>query len=200
MFTGIVEAMGRVHSVADQHGLRRIRIESAELAPHLEVGASISVDGVCLTVEGQTSGLFDASIVTSTMARTLAGQYRAGSRVNLERAARLGDRLDGHLVQGHVDGMGRLLRITEDGGTRLLDFSIPEDVARGTVLHGSVTLNGVSLTVNELGESNCQVAIIPHTWQHTNLGVLEPGDAVNVEGDLIGKYVGRIVAPHLKGR
>jgi len=199
VFTGIVEAVGRVESVEDEDGLRRIRIASPELAPHLNSGASISVDGACLTVEDGHGGSFGASIVTTTMVRTLAGRYVVGSPVNLERAARLGDRLDGHIVQGHVDGIGQVLQITKQGGTRLLDVTLPEEVARGTILHGSLTLNGVSLTVNDLRNSTCQVAIIPHTWQHTNLSALEPGDLVNVEGDLIGKYVGRIVAPHLKG-
>jgi len=115
-----------------------------------------------------------------------------GSRVNLERAMRMGARLDGHLVQGHVDGVGQLESVVVEGDFHRLRFRIPSEVHRGTLLHGSITLNGVSLTVNALEpEHRIEVGIIPHTWTHTNLSHLAPGDPVNVEGDLIGKYVGR---------
>lgn len=199
MFTGIIEEVGTVEAVEERDGLRRIRIATEGLSENLAAGASVAVDGACLTAEHGDHRSFTAALVTSTLSRTVAAGYVVGSRVNLERAARVGDRLDGHIVQGHVDGLGTLSRLHHDGETRLLDFAIPEAVAARTVLHGSITINGVSLTVNALNGSECQVAIIPHTWTHTNLALLELGHSVNVEGDLIGKYVGRIVAPHLKG-
>ncbi|NIT85378.1 MAG: riboflavin synthase, partial [Gemmatimonadetes bacterium] len=126
--------------------------------------------------------------------RTIAGGYGVGSRVNLERAARLADRLDGHLVQGHVDGLGRLERNVKSGEYWLLDFGIPPEIHAQTVEHGSITLNGVSLTVSELlPESGVRIGVIPFTHGHTNLGDLRKGDPVNVEGDLVGKYVARIL-------
>jgi riboflavin synthase len=132
--------------------------------------------------------------IATTLSRTIAGGYRAGSRVNLERGLRLSDRLDGHFVQGHVDGVGELAAVRREGQHRLLDFRIPPEIAAVTILHGSIALNGVSLTVNALDRGECQVAIIPHTWERTNLRDLTAGDSVNVEGDLIGKYVGRMAA------
>lgn len=200
MFTGIVEAVGVVEETEARDTTRRVRIRVPGLAAELEPGASVSVDGACLTaVEVDAEG-FSVDAVGTTLSRTVAGDYEPGSRVNLERAMTLGGRLEGHLVQGHVDGVGRLLEIRKDGEYWLMDFEIPEDVAARTILHGSIALNGVSLTVNALpAENRCQVAIIPFTWEHTNLGGLEPGDRVNVEGDLIGKYVGRMLRDAASG-
>ena len=118
-----------------------------------------------------------------------------GSKVNLERSMVLGGRLDGHLVQGHVDGVGRVLSVRQEGDYWLMDFQVPELVSHLTILHGSITVNGVSLTVNALpAEGQCQVGIIPFTWDHTNLGSLKPGDQVNLEGDLVGKYVAKLLS------
>ena len=151
-----------------------------------------------LAVTDHDDRTFAVDVIGTTLERTIAGTYATGTRVNLERALRAGDRLDGHIVQGHVDGVGHLERILEDGEFWRLDVRLPGDVLRGTVLHGSITLNGVSLTVSDfVGEDAIQIGIIPFTWEHTNLGDLEPGDPLNVEGDLIGKYVGRLMAPHL---
>ena len=194
MFTGIVEAVGVVETVEPRDTTRRIRIRVPEWAGELEAGASVSVDGACLTAVEVDEDGFWLDAVGTTLSRTVAGDYGPGSRVNLERAMALGERLEGHLVQGHVDGVGRLLETRRDGEYWLMDFEIPEEVAATTLLHGSIALNGVSLTVNALpGGNRCQVAIIPFTWEHTNLGDLEPGDRVNVEGDLIGKYVGKML-------
>lgn len=194
MFTGIVEAVGRVRAVEERDRGRRLTIEAPELAPELEPGASISVDGACLTVVEPGPETFAADVIGTTLSRTVAGTYREGSPVNLERALALGDRLEGHLVQGHVDGVGRVLETREEGTHLLLDVELPPDVWDATVLHGSITLNGVSLTVNALEPPDrCQVALIPHTRENTNLSALEAADLVNVEGDLIGKYVGKIV-------
>lgn len=201
MFTGIVTAQGTVESVRAAAGAHRIRIATpAGFLEGVAIGDSIAVDGACLTPVEIDGAAFEVDAVLSTLDRTLAGHYGAGSRVNLEKAMALGDRLDGHLVQGHVDGRGRLERVDERGETRFLTFAVPDDVWTATIVHGSITLNGVSLTVNELSAPDrVGVAIIPHTWSHTNLGLLSVGDAVNVEGDLLGKYVGRILATRQGG-
>jgi len=196
MFTGIIEEVGRVVAVEEREGLRRLAVEvDASFLDGVEPGDSIAVDGACLTPVSVGEGSFTVEVVASTRGRTLAGSYAAGARVNLERAMQLGARLDGHLVQGHVDGMGELTSVRREGDTVFLEFRIPIEVHRATIPYGSVALNGISLTVNALREPDLlEVAIIPHTWAHTNLAQLAPGGRVNVEGDLIGKYVGRLLA------
>jgi riboflavin synthase len=198
MFTGIVEVVGEVTGVRDRDRVKEIRIAvDPGFLEGVVPGASISVDGACLTPVRVEPEEFTIEAVGTTLSRTRAGRYRKGSRVNLERALALGDRLDGHLVQGHVDGVGELIQILDEGDFRLLDARIPEEVHRMTLLHGSIALNGVSLTVNALeGRDRVQVAIIPHTWSHTNFRHLSPGDFLNVEGDLIGKYVGKLLGGH----
>lgn len=197
MFTGIVEATGRVRQVMDRETTRRFALEAPGLVPDLAPGDSVAVDGACLTVTDLTGTTFSVDVIGTTLERTIAGTYAPGTRVNLERATKVGDRFDGHIVQGHVDGVGHLEQVVKDGEFWRMDFSLPAEVLVTTVLHGSITLNGVSLTVSDfVGEDGVQIGIIPHTWEHTNLGELEPGDPVNVEADLIGKYVGRLLAPH----
>ena len=195
MFSGIIEATGMVAGVTPTENGRRIRFRAPEVTEGLVPGASVAVDGACLTaVEVRAEG-FSVDVIGTTLARTLIATYRLGTRVNLERALRLGDRLDGHLVQGHVDGVGEVLAVTDQGETRLLDLSLPDEVDAVTLLHGSITVNGVSLTVSALpAPRRCQVALIPHTRSVTTLGELRVGDPVNLEGDLIGKYVGRMLA------
>lgn len=191
MFTGIIEAVGEVVET----GLRpngRALVIAAPFADLLAVGQSVAVDGACLTVCARRDGTFEVDVGASTLERTVAGEYGTGSRVNLERAVKVGDRLDGHLVQGHVDGRAALLHSRRVGDTRFLDFSLPEDVFATTIPHGSIALNGVSLTVNGLREGSvCEVAVIPYSWSHTNFSSLRPGDEVNVEADLVGRYVRR---------
>lgn len=201
MFTGIITAMGTVASVRDVEGARRIRIDTPEgFLDDVSVGDSIAVDGACLTPVALDGAAFEVDAVLSTLDRTVAGVYAVGARVNLEKAMVLGARLDGHMVQGHVDGPGRLVGIEARGDTRFLTFSVPPEVWDGTILHGSIALNGISLTVNALeAPDRVEVAIIPHTWSQTNLAALEPGDRINVEGDLLGKYVGRILASRFGG-
>jgi len=195
MFTGIIEATGRIAEALDLDTTRRFRIEALALSGALEPGDSVAVDGACLTAVAVDRAVFDVDVIGTTLERTIAGRYRAGARVNLERAMCLGARLDGHLVQGHVDGVGRLEATRADGESWLMDFRIPAEVAQTTILHGSIALNGVSLTVSGMpGPDLVRIGIIPFTWEHTNFGTLAPGDGVNVEGDLIGKYVGRILA------
>lgn len=195
MFTGIIESTGRIVEALDLDSTRRFVVEAESFARELKPGESIAVDGACLTAVAFGGNTFSVDVIGTTLERTIAGGYRAGTRVNLERAMKMDARLDGHMVQGHVDGVGHLIRIMEEGEFWRLDFSIPRDVADHTILHGSISLNGVSLTVSDfVGEEKIQIGIIPYTWEHTNLGGLTPGDPVNVEGDLIGKYVGRILA------
>jgi riboflavin synthase len=195
VFTGIVEATGVVSLVNTSAAGRRIRFRAPDVIEGLTVGRSVAVDGACLTaVELHPDG-FSVDVIGTTLERTVAGGYREGVQVNLERGLRLGDPLDGHMVQGHVDGIGEVLAVCSDGDRCLVDVRFPPEVEAVTILYGSITLNGVSLTVNALpGPGSCQVALIPHTRVVTTLGSLRTGDAVNLEVDLIGKYVGRILA------
>jgi riboflavin synthase len=200
MFTGIIETVGTISSVRERHGTREFVIQAPTIASEVKPGDSITVDGACQTAVRNDAETFAIETIGTTLSRTVAGEYRVGSRVNLERSMILGGRLDGHLVQGHVDGVGRLLSVRQEGDYWLLDFQIPELVAAVTILHGSITINGVSLTVNEIpSEGQCQVGIIPFTWEHTNLGSLKPGDPVNLEGDLVGKYVAKLLSAWKSG-
>ena len=193
LFTGIIESVGRVAAVAEEDNGRALAI-AAPFAGELVPGQSVAVDGACLTVCSLTGGTFNVQIGVSTLERTVAARYDAGAAVNLERAVKVGDRLDGHLVQGHVDGLAIFLGARTRGETRFLEFALPEEILATTIPQGSIALNGVSLTVNGLhGGERCEVAIIPYTWDHTNFHALAPGDPVNVEGDLIGRYVRRVV-------
>lgn len=199
MFTGIVEAVGTVVGTEDVEGLRRLEVEvAAGFLDDVTPGASIAVDGACLTPVDVTRDRFTVELVLSTLDRTVARGYDRGALVNLERAMRTDGRLDGHIVQGHVDGVAELLAVRTEGDTRFVDVRLPREVWDLTILHGSIALNGISLTVNALeAPDRCQVAIIPHTWSHTNLHALDRGDPLNVEGDLMGKYVKKILSPHL---
>lgn len=195
MFTGIIETTGLVAEARDLDTTRRFVVRAEAFEGALKPGDSIAVDGACLTAVAVDGATFAVDVIGTTLERTIAGGYGEGTRVNLERAMAMGARLDGHLVQGHVDGVGNLEQVREDGEYWLMDFRIPRDVAETTILHGSIALNGVSLTVSDMPAPDVvRIGIIPFTWEHTNLGALAPGGRVNVEGDLIGKYVGRILA------
>jgi riboflavin synthase len=202
MFTGIVRAVGEVVRIEEADGIRAfdVRVVGSFL-DGVEVGASIALDGACLTpilIEGDT---FRVEAVRPTLEKTIAGRYRVGNRINLEHALTLNGRLDGHFVQGHVDGLGYIRDIRRDGGAHHLEVELPNEVSRYTLQQGSITLNGVSLTVSRLLPSgNVQVTIIPHTWEETNLRDLSAGDPVNVEGDLIGKYVGKLLDAGMHAR
>jgi len=188
MFTGIVTAIGRVVQAQPDRGGLELVIE----APYddLVSGESVAVDGACLTVTDRSSGRFGVHVVATSLDRTGFRRYPVGRRVNLERALRVGDRLGGHLVQGHVDGIGRVERVAERDDARLLDIRVPVEVAAVSVPVGSITVDGVSLTVNAIpAASVIQVSLIPFTLQHTTLGERVPGDEVHLEGDTIGKYV-----------
>lgn len=190
MFTGIVEEIGTLQGVREEGNGAVFTIAAETVLDGMGLGDSVAVDGACLTVTSLPDGAFTVQAVGTTLGRTTFGGFREGRRVNLERAVALGQRLGGHVVQGHVDGLGTVESIRREEELVLIEFTMPEDVAAVTVLHGSITVNGVSLTVNEIPRPGvCQVSIIPFTWEHTNLADLAVGDAVNLEGDTIGKYV-----------
>ena len=190
MCTGIVEEVGIIRDVREEGNGVVFTIAAESVLEGMGLGDSIAIDGACLTVTSLLDDAFTVQAVGTTLGRTTFGGFRAGRRVNLERAVAMGQRLGGHLVQGHVDGLGTVTRIAPENELVRIDFQMPTDVASVTVLHGSITLNGISLTVNELPAPGvCQVSIIPFPWEHTNLADLAEGDAVNLEGDTIGKYV-----------
>ncbi|HTY06546.1 MAG TPA: riboflavin synthase [Gemmatimonadales bacterium] len=194
MFTGIVTAVGRVKAGKREagNGKRDPGLTLTILAPYrgLKRGESIAVNGACLTVEQVIRGGFTVHVIATTLDRTLVGEYAPGRRVNLERAMRAGDRLGGHIVQGHVDGVARVTVVTDRDDARLVDLEVPAEVREITVPHGSITVDGVSLTVNALPASGAvQVSLIPFTRAHTTLGAVGVGDRVHVEGDVLGKYV-----------
>ena len=192
MFTGIVTARGRVAQVSRANGRLKLAIEAPY--PDLAPGESVAVNGACLTVAERQPGRFTVDVIVTTRGRTRLADLREGDAVNLERALALGDRLGGHLVQGHVDGVGEVVVVREDADALILDLRIPEDVAEVTVLHGSITVDGVSLTVSALpGPSQVEVALVPYTREHTTLGTLAAGDRVHVEGDMIGKFVRQLM-------
>jgi riboflavin synthase alpha subunit len=198
MFTGIVVAVGEVRSVEPMAQARRIDIETPDgFLDDVRAGDSIAVDGVCQTVTACTGTAFSVDAIGTTLSRTTLGDMEPGRRVNLELALAFGERLGGHLVQGHVDGTGRVVAIEQHDEYVLLDVTLPPAVEEVTVLHGSITVDGVSLTVNALpAPGRAQVALIPYTWEHTNLARLSEGAAVNLEGDMLGRFV----VHHLKAR
>jgi riboflavin synthase len=188
MFTGIVTAVGSVTAVRRAEDGLELTIS----CPYegLVVGESIAVNGACLTVQAVVTGGFTSHVIQTSLERTRLGEYREGTRVNLERALRAGDRLGGHLVQGHVDGVGQIERVEQRGDARLLDIRVPPEVERVSVPLGSVTVDGVSLTINGLPSPGLiQISLIPFTLQHTTLGDRRAGDRVHLEADTIGKYV-----------
>lgn len=194
VFTGIIEEVGEIAAAEPLGNGAALRIAASGVLQQLAVGDSVAVDGVCLTATSVAPDSFAVEAVATTLERTALGTYVPGRRVNLERALALGARLGGHLVQGHVDGVGRIQSVDQHHELVLIDFTLPEEVADVTVLHGSIALNGISLTVNALPDNSvCQVSIIPHTWSVTALRELAHGDPVNVEGDMIGKYVRRLL-------
>ncbi|MDB4952032.1 MAG: Lumazine-binding domain protein [Gemmatimonadetes bacterium] len=190
MFTGIVEEVGSVVSVQPAgHGVE-LRIAARAVLEGMALGDSVAHDGVCLTATSIADESYTVQAVATTLERTTLGELQPGRRVNLERAMALGARLGGHMVAGHVDAVGRVVSIRPREELTLIDFTVPAEIAAVTVQHGSITLNGISLTVNDLPAPGVvQVSIIPYTRQHTNLLDLRVGDGVNLEGDMIGKFV-----------
>lgn len=193
MFTGIVERMGTVAEATDGGGKRRFTIEAGDLAAGLAVGDSVAVNGVCLTAVEVAGARFVVEAVEETLARSNLGALEPGSAVNLERPMRADGRFDGHLVQGHVDGVGRVRSLTSEGASIRVWIDVPPALHRYLAEKGSVAVDGVSLTVSGVDAGGCEVVLIPHTLEVTLFGVRRAGDAVNLEVDVIAKYVERLL-------
>ncbi len=203
MFTGLVDDVGIIEQVANTAAGRELRVRCRY--HDLVDGESIAINGACLTVrergvDDRGRGWFTVAAVVTTLERTNIGEWRANNRINLERAMRLGDRLGGHLVLGHVDDIGTVMGVVQHGDALLIDVALPVPLQSLTVAQGSITVNGVSLTVNALIENGVQLSIIDYTQRHTTLGELAVGDAVHIEADVLAKHVERLLAPQLAQR
>jgi riboflavin synthase len=200
MFTGIVEELGTIRSVTPNATGCRLEVAASVVLEDAHIGDSISLNGCCLTVVALQTDAYVVDAVEETLRMTTLGSLQPGERVNLERSVRLADRLGGHLVQGHVDGLGTLLRQEPQAdGSLMLTFGSPSDVLRYVVYKGSIAVDGVSLTVAGLDATSFSVAIIPHTQAVTTLGFRRPGDRVNIETDVIARYVERLLTATNKG-
>lgn len=196
MFTGLVDDVGCITEVRDTDAGREFTV--ACRYDDLAAGESIACQGACLTVREFGAGWFTVAAVVTTLDRTTLGTWEAGRRINLERSMRIGDRLGGHIVQGHVDGVGTVLTTEQRDDAWLIDLAVPPDIAVLLVPHGSICVDGVSLTVNAIPRAGVvQVSIIEYTRRHTTLGNLHPGAPVHLEGDVVGKYVRSLAAPYL---
>lgn len=192
MFTGIVSELGEVEAVESSEDGARVRVRAA-LAAELSPGDSVSVNGACLTATAGDAAGFDADVMHQTLELTTLGELGPGDRVNLELALRAADRLGGHIVQGHVDGAGTVASLEADGFARRLRIELSDDLLAYVVERGSIAIEGVSLTVSALGKGWAEVSLIPETLERTTLGTREPGDRVNVECDVIARYVRRML-------
>jgi len=199
MFTGLVDDVGVVERVERTEAGRELRVSSRYRG--LGSGESVAVNGACLTVREHGDGWFTVAAIVTTLERTTIASWEVGRRVNLERAMKLGDRLGGHIVQGHVDAVGVVEVVRRREDALLVDVRIPDELEPLMVPHGSVAVDGVSLTVNALPAPGIlQLSLIEYTWTHTTLGALRAGDGVHVEADMIGKYVRQLVAPYAAAR
>jgi len=191
MFTGIVTDVGRVRRIQATARDHRYEIETAFDTATIDLGASISHAGCCLTVTETGPGWFAVEVSGETLSKTTLGNWAEGTRVNLERAAKLGDELGGHIVSGHVDGLGTVVSITPEGGSHRMEIEAPAPLHRYIAAKGSITVDGVSLTVNAVEGRTFGLNIIPHTWEHTTLGGLQVGNSVNLEIDMLARYLAR---------
>lgn len=199
MFTGLIDDVGTIERITEAQAGREVTIRTGYAA--VEDGESIAVNGACLTVREHGPGWFTVAAVVTTLGRTCIGEWMAGQRVNLERALRMGDRLGGHMVQGHVDEVGIVEDVWTQDDAVIANIGVSPDLFSLLVPHGSVTVDGVSLTVNALPAENVlQISLIEYTLRHTALSSLAPGARVHLEGDVIGKYVRRLVAPYAEAR
>jgi riboflavin synthase len=194
MFTGLIQDVGEVKGMALSGEGARISIATA-LGSEIAVGDSVAVNGVCLTATSVQLGSFDVDAMNQTLTVTALGEGLQAGRVNLELAMQASDRLGGHIVQGHVDGVGEVVAVSDDGFARRVRAALGPELLRYAVDKGSITLNGVSLTIAELGGEWVEVSLIPETLERTNLGELAPGSKLNVECDIVAKYVERLLAP-----
>jgi riboflavin synthase len=195
MFTGLVEEVGRVTGVEVREGSARLSVTCHDVLDDLALGASIALDGCCVTVAERDDDGFHVDLMAPTLAATALGRLRTGDRVNLERAMRADARFGGHLVQGHVDAVGEVVTVSDDPGTRWLTVRVPVALLRYVVAKGSLCVSGVSLTVAGLDDDRATMGLIPHTLGATTLGGLAVGDAVNLEVDVVAKYVERMLPP-----
>lgn len=193
IFTGLIIEVGRVRQIRRRPDGAFIVIEAKKVLAGTRIGDSISIDGVDLTVIDMSADSFSADASLETLGRSTLGELRSGSRVNLERALAVGERLGGHMVQGHVDGTGELLSTTPEGNAYRMRFGFPAGLGHYIAMKGSITVDGISLTVAALGDDWFEVAIIPHTWRETSLSDLKFGDRVNLEVDVLAKYVERLL-------
>jgi len=189
VFTGIIEELGEVVALESRGDSAVLAVRASAVAPH---GASVAVNGVCLTVVGADSGTLSFDVMAETLKRSVVGALRAGERVNLERAVRADGRLDGHIVQGHVDGTGVVVSRTPGDAWDAVRFSMPPELSRYVAEKGSIAVDGVSLTVTAVGDDWFEVGLIPETLRATTLGAKQPGDPVNLEVDVLAKYVARL--------
>jgi riboflavin synthase len=193
MFTGIIETLGTIEEIKTEGTNKHFRISSS-IAPGLKIDQSISHNGVCLTVTQQANDAYWVTAIDETLSRSNLGNLKKGDKVNLERCMLANGRFDGHIVQGHVDQTGTVVSVTDIKGSWLVEFSYDPLPGNLTVEKGSITVNGVSLTCFKSMQDSFTVAIIPYTFGHTNIGLLSPGDTVNLEFDIIGKYVKKLLA------
>jgi riboflavin synthase len=191
MFTGIIENQGTIEAVSEHGSGKTFRISSS-LTPELKIDQSISHNGACLTVEKLEGALYQVTAIHETLAKTNLGDWKQGDRVNLERCLQMNGRLDGHIVQGHVDTTATCISTKDLDGSWEFRFEFPKEFASLVIEKGSVSLNGISLTIYDVKENSFSVAIIPYTFENTNMHSIKKGDKVNIEFDVIGKYVQRI--------
>ena len=193
MFTGIITDVGRVLKIADRGG-RRMTIETRLPLPDIPLGSSIATSGICFSAIDKGDDWFTVEASGATLEVTTAGAWTVGDTVNLERSLRIGDELGGHIVFGHVDAVGEILALEPAGESHRLEVRVPRSLAPLIAVKGSIAVDGISLTVNQVGVDRCAVNVIPHTWRVTNLREREPGDRVNVEVDMLARYVARQLA------
>lgn len=200
MFTGIVETVGQVAEIHDGKEFRRIRIVGPDWIDDLNKGASLAINGCCTTSIPADAAGFTCELMRITLEKTSLGSLKIGSEVNLERPLKFGAELGGHLVQGHVDAMGKVLSVKQDGENRIYEFEIPSELMRYVVHTGSIAVDGVSLTAAEVQESSVIIGIIPHTFKNTVFHNYRAGDFVNIEVDIVGKYIEKLLPERLRSK
>ncbi len=193
MFTGLIEEIGKLALAGNIPGGKRIKIYASKILDDVKIDDSVCINGVCLTVTGFEKDFFFADAVGATLEKTTIGTLKEGAELNLERALRISDRLGGHIVQGHTNGIGLVKQIKKIGDNYSLEIEIPEELSRYVIDEGSIAVDGISLTVAKIKGTSITLSIIPHTWNGTNLKFRKPGDKVNIEVDLIAKYVEKLL-------
>ena len=200
MFTGIIEEIGTIEKIIFGRESRSFFISAKRIMDDLAIDHSVSIDGVCLTVTSLSAKGFETTAVSNTVERSVLGHLKSGVKVNLERALRVGDRLGGHCIQGHVDGIGKLIAIRQRGNTRFITCQIPNELVVYVIPRGSVAINGVSLTVAEMSANRIILSIIPHTINQTTFQYLKEGAFVNFEADMVGKYIEKFCQHHFENK